>query len=182
MGAHEWILLAVGLAAALVVAVEVQRSKRITEAPTVESTTDTSHVGGPPDPRPWNVLLVGHNAVTRLSVRRALDGEATVTEAVTAAEGLRHLPAIAEPNIDVTVIVDLTGDQGDADDFVATLRAKLKSKYVHLLVLTTEPDETRPPEPSGNVRYLAKPQSIRTLIEVTRRSHYVDEPLDRADP
>ena len=92
--------------------------------------------GAPFVNRSRHVLLVGHTAVTRVSIRRALEQYMGVSEARSAADGLERLDEVAGPEVDVTMVVDLTGEEGSTDGFVAEVLAEGRPHPARLLVVT----------------------------------------------
>ena len=171
MGPHEWILIGLFFVAATVTAVEIRKSKRPRAELAVESVA-VQGVAASFTGRSRHILLVGHTAVTRVSIRRALEQSMGVSEARSMADGLERLDEFTSDDIDVTIVVDLTGEQSNTDNFVAEALTKPRDHPIRFLVVTPEPGRgrARPPEhQEARIDYLPHPQSIPSLLDAIRR-------------
>ena len=171
MGLHEWILVGLLVVAVVVVVVEVQRSKRPKpDEPDVDLTAGGAAAGAaPPVERRPHVVLVGHNPVTRLTLRRALEKRLSVVEARDAQEGLLRLGEASDPDVDLRAVVDLTPEQGSVTDFISAVGADDRTKSARILVLLPEGEEGAPGAGDDlEVEYLTKPVPTATLVERIR--------------
>lgn len=120
-----------------------------------------------------NVLIVDDSATLRASVKFTLsEAGYSVQEAVNGKDGLQKLQELQTKGDQVSLIIsDINMPEMDGISFIREVKRNLSFKFIPILILTTESQESKKMEgkAAGAAGWLVKPFSNDQLIDVVKK-------------
>ncbi|MCL6471584.1 MAG: response regulator [Firmicutes bacterium] len=120
-----------------------------------------------------SVLIVDDSATLRASVKFTLsEAGYSVQEAVNGKDGLQKLQELQTKGDQVSLIIsDINMPEMDGIAFIREVKRNLSFKFIPVLILTTESQESKKMEgkAAGAAGWLVKPFSNDQLIDVVKK-------------